>query len=99
MTIFHTAIRDIFAHKDFIEKCSSGGVSYDCICTSQPNEEIFSDAGLVEDITFSLRIMLPCYIKLNDEVIFRDTTYKVIRILTDSANASVTIDLQDLSKP
>lgn len=99
MTIFKTAIDDIFKHRDFIETCYADGVDYDVICTSQPNQEIFTEAGLVEDIAFSLRIKLPCYIKLNDEVIFRDTPYKVIRILTDSAGASVTVDLQDVSKP
>ena len=99
MTIFKTAIDDIFKHRDFLEKCYADGVAYDVICTSQPTSEIFSEAGLVMDIAFSLRIKLPCVIKLNDEVIFRDTPYKVIRILTDSANASVTVDLQDISKP
>jgi len=99
MTIFTHAISDIFKHRDFIEMCFCDGVSYECICTSQPNQEIFTEAGLVEDIAFSLRIQLPCFLKLNDEVIFREKQYKVIRILTDSANASVTVDLQDLSKP
>ena len=99
MNAFQKAIDDIFKAQDFLETCYAGDTAYDCICTSQPSSEIFSEAGLVMDIAFSLRIKLPCYIKLNDEIIFRDTKYKVIRILTDSANTSVTIDLQDLSKP
>lgn len=75
-----------------------GETVYECICTSLPNSEVFSDAGLVMDIAFSLMVKLPCRVALNDIVVFRDKQYKVIRVLTDSANASVTIDLQDISK-
>ena len=98
MNAFHKAVNDIFKCRDFIETCIIGETAYECIATSQPAEEIFSDAGLVMEIAFSLRVKLPCRVALNDKVIFREKTYKAIRILTDSANASLTIDLQDLSK-
>ena len=98
MNAFVRAVNDIFKCRDFIETCIINECAYECICTAQPNEEVFSEAGLVQDIAFSLRIKLPCRVALGDKIIFREKTYKAIRVLIDSANASVTIDLQDLSK-
>lgn len=101
MTIFTKAIDDIFACKDFLEQCTINQNVYDCICSSLEDSITFGDVGAIDDVNFTLSIKLSVLHKMpkqGDKVAFRCQKYKVSSVALDSANASITLHLQSLSK-
>ena len=65
-----------------------------------PQGVAYSDAGLVEEEDFTLKVKfpIPFAISRGMKCVFRGTEYKVLMTETDSANASLTIHLQATSK-
>ena len=100
MTIFETAINDIFNHKDFLEDCFIADVHYKCICSTVQEGIVYSEEGLVDDVGFTLDLKLPVerMPSRGDKVRFRGNSYKVLTVTYDSANSSVKIHLQGNSK-
>lgn len=100
MSVFHKMMNDIFSNPDFTEVFEINGLSYTCIVSPVTDEISFTDAGLESGENFTLDIKLPVYRmpKINEKLRFRDKTYKISNIVTDSANASVKISVVALSK-
>ena len=100
MSIFDRAIKDIFSSKDFLEDCIIGSTSYKCICSAIEDSVVYGDIGSVDDVNFTLSLELPLskVPTRGDKVIFRGATYKVSNVTYDSANASISIHLQSVSK-
>ena len=100
MTIFNRAIADIFSHEDFLEDCLIGGIAYKCICSPIDNEVVYGDIGALDEVNFTLDLKLPLdrMPKQGDKVRFRDSNYKISNVTYDSANASIALHLQSLSK-
>ena len=100
MTIFETAINDIFNHKDFLEDCFIAGTAYKCICSTMQDGIVSSEEGLVDDVGFTIDLKLPIdrMPARGDKVRFRNENFKVLNVTYDSANASVKIHLQGVSK-
>lgn len=100
MNAFHKAINDIFKDKNFLEDCFIDGMLYKCICSSVEDGVIYGDAGLVDDVGFTLSLKLPLarFPQTGQKVVFRDATYKISNVVYDSAHASITLNLQSLSK-
>lgn len=98
--IFQKAVADIFNCKDFLEPVMIDGQMYQCIASALSNENIYSNAGLIDEVDFSLSIQLPLprQIKPEGKVTFRGKEYRVSRTEIDSAPASVRIHLRDLSR-
>lgn len=64
------------------------------------NDVVYGDAGLVDDVNFTLIFKLPVrkMPKKGDNIKFRDVTYKVASVDVDSAHTSITVYLQSTSK-
>lgn len=95
MTIFETAMNDIFGHTDFLERCSVDGINYNCICSALKDEIAYLDTGSENPAMFTLDIKLPLekHIKINDKVMFREVKYRVSSVDFDSANVSIKLHL------
>lgn len=100
MNEFQSAMQDIFHDPNFRDYCVINGELFDCICQGTENGIIYGDAGLVNDVNFTLSIKLPItrMPKNGDNCIFHDVKYKIDHIDIDSAHTSVTVFLQSLSK-
>lgn len=100
MSIFDRAINDIFKSTDFLETCIIDGIQYECICSALEDGIVYSEAGLVNDVNFTLDIKLPLQKmpKKGAYVKFRCANYKVSFITTDSANASIKVHLISTSQ-
>lgn len=100
MTEFTKAINEIFKDYNFLEVCYINAEPYDCICTSVEDGVYYGDTGLVDETSFqlSLKLPLPRMPKKGDLVKFREIDYKVSSTEIDSANASISLRLQALSK-
>ncbi len=100
MSIFTTAISDIFSCNDFLETCIIADEAYRCICSPVNDNIIYSEAGLVDDVDFTLDIKLPLerVPTKGDLVRFRCKQYKVSNVTYDSAFANIKVFLQGLSK-
>lgn len=99
--VFQKAVADIFNCKDFLEPVVIDGQMYHCIASAVNNENVYSNAGLIDEVDFSLSIQLPLprQIKPDGKVSFRGVEYRVSRTEIDSAPASIRIYLRDLSRP
>lgn len=100
MNAFEQMIIDIFSNKDFLETCLINGELYDCICTNVEDGINYTDAGLVDEESFTLDIHLPFkdVVKTNDNVKFHNKMYKISRIVEDSAFKSAKLYLITNSK-
>lgn len=101
MTIFSKAIDDIWNAKDFIEKCTVNQDVYDCICSAIEDGVTYGDVGMIDDVAFTLSIKLSDLHRMptrNDKVTFRNIRYKISNVTLDSANASISLHLQSMSK-
>lgn len=100
MNVWTKMMEDIFSNSDFTELFEINGVVYTCIVSPVTDEISFTDAGLESGENFTLDIKLPVYRmpKINEKLRFRDKTYKISNVVTDSANASVKISVVALSK-
>ena len=97
---FFSAMQDIFHDPNFRDYCLINGEIFNCICQSTENGVIYSEAGLVNDVNFTLSIQLPIsrMPKNGDICIFKDVKYKVDHVDVDSAHTSITVYLQSQSK-
>ena len=100
MGIFDRAITDIFGCGDFLEDCLIGECCYKCICSPIDDSVVYGDIGAVDDVNFTLSIRLPVEKtpSRGQKVKFRDKTYKVSDVSYDSANTSISLHLQSVSK-
>ncbi len=100
MKAFQKAINDIFKDKNFLEDCFIDGMLYKCICSSIEDGVVYGDAGLIDDVGFTLSLNLPLQHipKIGQKVKFRDSSYKISNVVYDSANTSIALNLQSLSK-
>lgn len=100
MNSFEQMMVDLFSNEDFLETCLINGELYECICTSVEDGINYTDAGLVDEESFSLDIHLPFknIVKTNDTVKFRSKMYKISRIVEDSAFKSAKLYLIAISK-
>lgn len=100
MTIFHSAINDIFNSTDFLEECLIDNVMYVCIQSAIADSVVYGEIGAVDDVDFTLDIKLPLA-KMptrGQKVKFRGLLYKISNVTYDSANASIKLHLQSISK-
>ena len=100
MNLFQQAINDIFKDENFLEHCFIGDDVFQCIVTSLDNGNDYTDAGLASDENFALSIKLPVQRmpKIGEKVRFREKSYKVLHVDIDSANTSIYVYLESLSK-
>lgn len=100
MNEFEIGMQDIFKDPNFREYCTINGEMYDCICSRIEDGVVYGEAGLVSEANFTLSIKLPIarMPKNGDGCIFRNVKYKIEHIDVDSANTSITVYLQSMSK-
>lgn len=100
MGIFDRAITDIFGCGDFLEDCLIGDCCYKCICSPIDDSVVYGDIGAVDDVNFTLSIRLPVgkTPSRGQRVRFRNALYKVSDVTYDSANTSIALHLQSVSK-
>lgn len=100
MSIFETAVNDIFGVNDFIEKAIINGNVVDVICSAMPQGVAYTDVGLVDEENFTLKVKCPIPFEFTRgmNVIFHGKTYKLLTGEYDSAFTSYTLHLQSLSK-
>lgn len=101
MNPFNKLIENIFSNEAFLEDVIINSENLKCICSSIDDQNVsFSDAGLIDNVSFALDVKLPVRkpIKEGDKVKFRNVTYKVATVETDSANTSLKITLQSVTK-
>lgn len=90
----------IFSTPELLEDCLIGETAYKCVCSSIDESIVYGDMGAVDDVNFTLSLKLPLK-KMptrGQKVKFRDCTYKVADVTTDSAGTSIALHLQSLSK-
>lgn len=98
---FREMISQIFNEPDFVQFCYIEGRETKCICSSINDGMVFTEAGMVDEVNFTLDIEIATLDRLpkqNDKVVFRQQTYKISHIETDSANCSLKLYLIALSK-
>lgn len=98
---FKNAIRQIFQQSAFTEVCYINRFETTCICSPIGNNFVYTEAGLVDGVNFSLDLQLATLQATpheGDKVQFRGKFYKIASMETDSANASMKIFLISTSK-
>lgn len=99
--VFKNMISQLYNNPDFVEPCFVEGRQYKCICSSIGNGTMFTEAGMVSQQNFTLDLELATLDRMpqeNDKVFFRQKTYKISHIETDSANTTIKLYLIALSK-
>lgn len=99
--VFKQMISQLYNNPDFIEPCWVEGRQYKCICSSIGDGTLFTDAGMVDEVNFTLDLQLATLDRVpkqNDKIVFREKTYKVSHIETDSANTTIKIYMISNSK-
>ena len=98
---FKDMIAELFNQPDFIEYCYIEGRQYKCICSSIGGGVMFTEAGLVDEVNFTLDLELATLDRMphqNDKIVFRNKQYKISHIETDSANTTIKIYMISNSK-
>lgn len=98
---FKQMIAELYNNPDFVEYCYVEGRKYKCICSSIGNGVMFTEAGMVDEVNFTLDLELATLDRMpqqNDKIVFRDKTYKISHIETDSANTTIKIFMISNSK-
>lgn len=98
---FKNAIHEIFQAKEFLEVCYINGFETTCICSPIGNNFVYTEAGLVDGVNFSLDLQIATLQSTpheGDKVQFRGKFYKIASTEIDSANASMKIYLISQSK-
>lgn len=101
MNTFEQMIHQLYQNEDFTTVCWVDGRKYKCICSSIGNGIMFTDAGMVDEVNFTLDLQLATLDRVpkqNDKIVFRDKQYKVSHIETDSANTTIKIYMISNSK-
>ena len=98
---FKDMVKEIFQNSEFTEVCYINGFETTCICSPVGNNILYTEAGLVDGVNFSLDLQVATLHQLpqeGDKVMFRDKLYKVASTEMDSASASMKLYLIALSK-
>ena len=98
---FSDMIKEIFRQSAFVQQCYINGFETTCICSPIGNNFVYTEAGLVDGVNFSLDLQLATLQATpheGDKVQFRGKFYKIASMETDSANASMKIFLISTSK-
>ena len=98
---FKDLVKQIFNIQAFTQTVYINGFETKCIQSNVSNDILYTEAGRVDDVNFSLDLQVDSLDKIpkeGDKVIYRDETYKIAYTLFDSANASMKIFLVSTSK-
>lgn len=98
---FKEMIAELYQEEDFYQYCYVEGRKYKCFCSSVGDGTMFTEAGLVDEVNFTLDLQLRTLDRMpakNDKVQFRDKFYKISHIDTDSANTTIKLYLISTSK-
>lgn len=98
---FKQMIQQLYENEDFYQYCYVEGRKYKCFCSSIGDGISFTDAGMVDEVNFTLDLQLRTLDRMpqeNDKVEFRNKFYKVSHVDTDSANTTIKLYLISLSK-
>ena len=98
---FKQMIAELYNNPDFIEYCYIEGRKYKCLCSSMGNNIMFTEAGMVDEVNFTIDLELATLDRIphqGDKVVFRNKTYKIASTETDSADASLKLYLISTSK-
>lgn len=98
---FKDLVSQIFSNQAFTEDCYINGFKEKCIQSSISNDIVYTEAGLVDNVGFTLDLEIATLHRIpeeNDKVQYRGKFYKVASTETDSANASMKLYLISLSK-
>lgn len=98
---FKDMMQEIFSNNQFTEICYINGFETTCICSPIGNDVLFTEAGMIDGVNFSLDLQIATLHQIpqeGDKVIFRGKTYKIASTQLDSACASMKIYLISTSK-
>lgn len=98
---FKDMVAEIFGDDTFTEDCYINGFKQKCIQSSISNDIVYTEAGLTDNVGFSLDLEIAALHRIpeeGDKVQYRGKFYKISSTETDSANASMKLFLIDLSK-
>ena len=100
MSIFETAINDIFKIQDFLDTFSVNGVNIPCIVSPITEEISYSEIGLVNEANFTLDIEYSYVdqVPVESKITFKGKSYRVNSVVTDSSFTSAKLHLEDLSR-
>lgn len=98
---FKDMVAEIFSNQAFTEDCYINGFKEKCIQSSINNNVIYTEAGLVDGVNFTLDLQIATLHRMpeeGDKVEYRSKFYKIASTETDSANASMKLYLISTSK-
>ena len=98
---FKQMVAEIFSDEAFIEDCYINGFKENCIQSTIQNNVIYTEAGMVDGVNFTLDLEVAKLHRIpeeGDKVEYRGKFYKIASTETDSANASMKLYLISLSK-
>ena len=71
--VFKQMIHQLYNNPDFIEYCYVEGRKYKCFCSSINDGTYFSEAGMVDEVNFTLDLELATLDRMpkqNDKIVF-----------------------------
>lgn len=98
---FKDMIAEIFSDDAFTEDCYINGFREKCIQSSISNDIVYTEAGMVDGVNFTLDLQVATLHRIpeeGDKVQYRGKVYKIASTVTDSANASMKLYLISNSK-
>lgn len=98
---FKDMVAEIFSNQAFTEDVYINGFSEKCIQSSIADNIMYTEAGMVDGVNFTLDLQVDSIHRMpeeGDKVEYRGKFYKVASTETDSANASIKLYLISLSK-
>ena len=98
---FKDMVAEIFSDQAFTEDVYINGFRQTCIQSSVSNDIVYTEAGLVDGVNFTLDLQLAKVHRIpeeGDKVEYRGKVYKIASTETDSANASMKLFLISTSK-
>ena len=98
---FRDMVAELFSDQTFTEDCYINGFKEKCIQSKIDNNIIYTEAGMVDGVNFTLDLEIATLHRIpeeGDKVQYRSKFYKVASTETDSANASMKLYLISTSK-
>lgn len=99
--VFKQMISEIFQNEDFISFCYINGFKQTCIQSSISNNILYTEAGLVDGVNFSLDLQIAKLHRIpqeGDRVEYNGKFYKIASTETDSVSGSMKLYLISTSK-
>ena len=98
---FRDMVHQIFECQAFTQICYINGFKTKCIQSSISNNILYTEAGMSDDVDFTLDLELATLDRIpveGDKVEYRGKFYKIASTDVDSANASMKLFLISQSK-